>query len=191
MTLVSSVGEVFTGCYTSIEGCGMSFSASCVFSISEGSTGVSVAWSVINTSAASGASPLLLLVGDWTGSVASAGAASASTGVSGGDFFVSFDLRASRFFSSVRKKTLIVVRSDLFGLQSSAATGECSQTGHVDCRVDWPIESINDCTNRCSIPETLTTFTDRLVAARKAEGIHSESAADGTPKLDGNFILQQ
>jgi hypothetical protein len=50
----------------------------------------------------------------------------------------SFDLRVSRFFSSVRRKTFMVVRSDLFGLQSSAATGECSQTGHVDCKLDWP-----------------------------------------------------
>jgi hypothetical protein len=35
----------------------------------------------------------------------------------------------------------MVVRKDLFGLQSSAATGLCSQTGHVDGRIDWPIPS--------------------------------------------------
>jgi hypothetical protein len=34
---------------------------------------------------------------------------------------------------------LIVVRKDLFGLQSSAATGVCSQTGHDEGRVAWPI----------------------------------------------------
>jgi hypothetical protein len=32
----------------------------------------------------------------------------------------------------------MVVRNDLFGLQSSAATGVCSQTGHDEGRVDWP-----------------------------------------------------
>lgn len=61
------------------------------------------------------------------------------TGVSGGLFFSSFRRRASRFFSSVRRKTLIVVRKDLLGLQSSPATGVCSQTGQDEGRVNWPI----------------------------------------------------
>jgi hypothetical protein len=30
----------------------------------------------------------------------------------------------------------MVVRSDLFGLQSAAETGECSQTGHVEGSVE-------------------------------------------------------
>ena len=64
--------------------------------------------------------------------------AASTIGVSGGEAFASFNLAASRFFSSVLKKTLIVVRRDLFGLQSSAETGVCSQTGHEEGRVDWP-----------------------------------------------------
>lgn len=59
-------------------------------------------------------------------------------GVAGGVFFSSFTRNASLFFSSVLKKTLIVVRNDLLGLQSSAATGVCSQTGHDEGNVDWP-----------------------------------------------------
>ena len=38
---------------------------------------------------------------------------SSSIGVSGGVSLASFDRRASRFFSSVRRKTLMVVRNDL------------------------------------------------------------------------------
>lgn len=64
--------------------------------------------------------------------------AAASIGVAGGVSLNFFNRNASRFFSSVRKKTLIVVRNDLFGLQSSAATGVCSQTGHEEGREDWP-----------------------------------------------------
>lgn len=68
----------------------------------------------------------------------SAGVAATSGTVGCGLFLASFDRMASRFFSSVRRKTLIVVRRDLFGLQSSAATGVCSQTGQEEGRVDWP-----------------------------------------------------
>jgi hypothetical protein len=71
------------------------------------------------------------------GAVTSIGVAAVSTGVSGGDS--SFDRDASLFFSSVLRNTLIVVRSDLFGLQSAAATGVCSQTGQDEGRVEWPI----------------------------------------------------
>jgi hypothetical protein len=55
------------------------------------------------------------------------------TGVTG----TSLGLFDSRFFSSVRRKTLIVVRRALCGLQSSADKGECSQTGHEAGRVAW------------------------------------------------------
>jgi hypothetical protein len=48
----------------------------------------------------------------------------------------------SRFFSSVRKNTLIVVRSALCGLQSSADSGECSQTGHEAGSVDWQLSQM-------------------------------------------------
>ena len=71
--------------------------------------------------------------------VAVAGVARTSRGVVGVESLTSFNLIASRFFSSVRRKTLIVVRNDLFGLQSSAATGLCSQTGQDDGSVDWPV----------------------------------------------------
>lgn len=73
----------------------------------------------------------------------STGVSITSNGVGGGLFLTSFDRRASRFFSSVRRKTLIVVLRDLFGLQSSAATGVCSHTGQDEGRVDWPITGIS------------------------------------------------
>ncbi len=60
------------------------------------------------------------------------------TGVSGGVSLRSFSRSASLFFSSVLRKTLIVVRNDLLGLQSSVATGVCSQTAHEEGNVDWP-----------------------------------------------------
>jgi len=84
---------------------------------------------------------------DGAGSSSNVEVARASTGVagvagvSGGVFLRSFRRRASLFFSSVLKKTLIVVRNDLLGLQSSAATGVCSQTGHDEGNVDWPYQS--------------------------------------------------
>lgn len=58
----------------------------------------------------------------------------ASMGVGGADSLASFARKASLFFSAVRKKTFMVVRRDLFGLQSSAERGECSQTGQDDGR---------------------------------------------------------
>lgn len=60
----------------------------------------------------------------------------ASTGVSGAGSGMSLGLFASRFFSAVRRNTLIVVRNDLFGVQSSAESGECSQTGQDDGRLE-------------------------------------------------------
>jgi hypothetical protein len=95
------------------------------------------------------------------GSVASAGVdasigvAVTSKGVAGALFFVSFNRSASRFFSSVRRKTLIVVRRDLFGLQSSAATGVCSQTGQEDGRVDWPVEIVSKSRGRWELRRCL------------------------------------
>lgn len=44
----------------------------------------------------------------------------------------------SRFFSAVFRKALVVMRSLLLGLQSSADTGVCSQTGQVDGSVNLP-----------------------------------------------------
>lgn len=109
-------------------------------------------------------------------------------GVSGGEAFASFNRAASRFFSSVLKKTFIVVRRDLFGLQSSAETGVCSQTGHEEGRVDWPGACIR--TGRFNrLRFKLTRLADRLFAARKAKRVYSEPAADGASKLDGNLIL--
>jgi len=64
------------------------------------------------------------------------GDAIGSGGVVGGVFFFASLSLASRFFSSVRRKTLIVVRRDLFGLQSAADTGLCSQTGHEEGNVE-------------------------------------------------------
>ncbi|QBZ61485.1 hypothetical protein PoMZ_08434 [Pyricularia oryzae] len=63
----------------------------------------------------------------------------ASTGVGGADSPASLGFEASRFFSSVLTKTLIVVRKDFIGLQSSAESGECSQTGHDVGSVAWPV----------------------------------------------------
>ncbi len=40
----------------------------------------------------------------------------------------------------------MVVRNDLLGLQSAFATGLCSQTGHEEGRVDWPIDAfVREC----------------------------------------------
>jgi hypothetical protein len=72
-----------------------------------------------------------------TGAAADAGLG--STGVTGVASLGRFD---SRFFSSVRKNTLIVVRSALCGLQSSADNGECSQTGHEGGSVAWQLSQI-------------------------------------------------
>jgi len=63
------------------------------------------------------------------------GEAICSDGVAGGVFFFTSLSLASRFFSSVLRNTLIVVRRDLFGLQSAADTGLCSQTGHEEGNV--------------------------------------------------------
>lgn len=117
------------GYLTSMDCWGISCSARLTFSEVEraslpGSTSVEVGW--------------LIGVSSMTGSCSTC-AGSLGTGVSGVLFFSSFRRRASRFFSSVRRKTLIVVRKDLLGLQSSAATGVCSQTGQDEGRVDWPI----------------------------------------------------
>jgi hypothetical protein len=62
--------------------------------------------------------------------------ASVSRGVAGGVCLTSFCRRASRFFSSVRRKALMVDRRALFGLQSSAETGVCSHAGHEEGSVD-------------------------------------------------------
>lgn len=64
-----------------------------------------------------------------------------STGVMG-VVATSLGLLDSRFFSSVRKNTLIVVRNALCGLQSSADNGECSQTGQEAGREDWQLSQM-------------------------------------------------
>lgn len=64
-----------------------------------------------------------------------------STGVTG-VAATSLGLLDSRFFSSVLKNTLIVVRSALCGLQSSADRGECSQTGQEAGSVDWQLSQM-------------------------------------------------
>jgi len=56
-----------------------------------------------------------------------------STGVAGAASLGRLD---SRFFSSVRRNTRIVVRRGLYGLQSSVESGECSQTGHEEGKVE-------------------------------------------------------
>ena len=75
----------------------------------------------------------------------STGVGSGSRGVAGGLFLTSFCRRASRFFSSVLRNIFMVVRRALLGLQSSAETGVCSQTGQEDGRVDWPRFSVSGC----------------------------------------------
>lgn len=125
-----------------------------------------------------------------TSAGASTGVATASTGVGGGLFLTSFNRRASRFFSSVRRKTLIVVRRDLLGLQSSAATGVCSHTGQEEGRVDWPVTDMSNHDWQVKeSKEKLTIFAYGLFAAREAERVHSQSTADGASKLDGDLIL--
>ena len=91
----------------------------------------------------------------------------ASTGVTGG---VSLGRDISRFFSSVLKKTLMVVRRDLWGLQSSAESGECSQTGHEAGNVDWQLSQM-----ACSQHGRRKGFTASLLqmAHRSLAGISS------------------
>jgi hypothetical protein len=55
----------------------------------------------------------------------------------------SFGRLASRFFSSVRRKTRTVVRRDLCGVQSSLESGECSQMGHEEGSVEWPMQPVS------------------------------------------------
>lgn len=62
----------------------------------------------------------------------------ASLGVMGVMGVDSFAWELSRFFSAVLRKALVVMRSLLFGLQSSAETGVCSHTGQVDGSVNLP-----------------------------------------------------
>jgi hypothetical protein len=112
-------------------------------------------------------------------------------GVIGVASLASFNRIASRFFSSVRRKTLIVVRNDLFGLQSSAATGECSQTGHVEGSVDWPTRGIRRCGGSFLHLHVLTGFTYRLVAAWKTESVDRETTADSASKLDWDLLLRE
>lgn len=59
-------------------------------------------------------------------------------GVTGVASLDSLSLASSFFFSCVRRKTLTVVRRDLWGVQPSAETGVCSHIGHVVGSVDWP-----------------------------------------------------
>ena len=76
----------------------------------------------------------------WSG-VASGGKLPLSAGVSlTGVGVAAANCRSfSRFFSSVRKNALRVVRSALLGLQRSGETGVCAQTGQVFGREAWPI----------------------------------------------------
>jgi hypothetical protein len=125
---------------TSIDGCGMSCSASVDVLPAVVSTGSAVCLGSgigVCSLTASGSSILISasILGDIAGSV---GVGPTRAEVAAGLFFVSFNRRASRFFSSVRRKTLTVVLRALLGLQSSAETGLCSQTGHDSGRVDWP-----------------------------------------------------
>ena len=58
------------------------------------------------------------------------------------------------------KKTLIVVRSALFGLQSSALTGSCKQTGQACGSEDWPISISVSAPNIYYQQYVLTGFAD-------------------------------
>jgi hypothetical protein len=103
----------------------------------------------------------------------------------------------SRFFSSVRRKALRVVRSALFGLQRSGESGVCAHTEQVPGRDAWPSSAEKSCQIEFRSKEALpwaaqlTGLADRLVATRKAKGIHRQLVADGTSQLEWNFILGQ
>lgn len=56
-----------------------------------------------------------------------------------------------------------MVRSDLFGLQSSADKGECSQTGHDEGNDDWPVHRLV-LIKPSRIGAKPTCFADRLLA---------------------------
>lgn len=103
---------------------GASFAASTAFN----STGAAV--SEIST----GASSDCFWSGTGSAGVASFSAGVVITGVTGAADCRSF----SRFFSSVRKKALSVVRSALFGLHRSGESGVCAHTEQVSGRDAWP-----------------------------------------------------
>lgn len=94
----------------------MSRCASCIFAISSEFSGDVAVTSALRAGSAvispDAASFAAGAVGDRGVETASA-VGSGSTGVIGGVSLASFARRASRFFSSVRRNTLIVVRNDL------------------------------------------------------------------------------
>lgn len=75
----------------------------------------------------------------------------------------SFACEESLFFSAVFRKARVVMRSLLFGLQSSTETGVCSQTGQVDGRVVLPIIDVSDANVR---PTKSASHSFRISSAR-------------------------
>ena len=94
----------------------MSCCASCSFSISSGFGGgpsaISADWESSDLTSLTKRS-FAIGAGGESGVGTAERVGVGSTGVGGGVSLASFNRRASRFFSSVRRKTLMVVRNDL------------------------------------------------------------------------------
>lgn len=114
----------------------------------------------------------LLRAPSATGSLTAAGA----TGVWDASSACSFPFCVSLFFSSVLRNTFMVVRKALFGLQSSALTGSCAQTGQASGRDVWPCSRSaryfpGSLCNASQEEGVLTILADRLLAAWQAERV--------------------
>jgi hypothetical protein len=128
-TSVANAGGSGASVSTTASTTGASFVASTSFdSTSFDSTGAAV--SGISIEASTGC----FCSGTGSVGVASFSAGVVITGVTGAADCRSF----SRFFSSVRKKALSVVRSALFGLHRSGESGVCAHTEQVSGRDVWP-----------------------------------------------------
>lgn len=114
-----------------------------------------------------------------------------STGVGGTEPLV-LGRAASRFFSSVFRKTLIVVRSDLYTVQSSPETGECSQTGQDEDNIDWPTKQISSCRICVSgrkINHTILAYS--RLTAWQPESIDGKLIAVGALQLRWQLVLSE
>lgn len=74
-------------------------------------------------------------------------------------------------------------------VQSAPETGECSQTGHEEGRVDWPEKTSARVAYLGRSAYKPTVLAYGCLAAGKAEGIDGELAADGASQLCRQFVL--
>lgn len=73
-------------------------------------------------------------------------------------------------------------------VQSAPETGQCSQTGHEDGRVDWPENALVR-VRTWRVLYKPTVLADGRLAAREAESIDGELATNSTSQLRRQFVL--